>query len=161
MDTEERAMTDLDLGADLYRIERHVDIDAPAERVWGLLEHPGWWINEGEVDLARAEVRDEGDGTHVLVHPEWGEFRIRTEESRPPRYLAYRWLDRESSGGTLVEFTVEDRADGGGVTLRVVESGFETLGGDREVTARKVAENTGGWITELAAARAYVDAAAG
>ena len=36
--------TDLD---PLDRIDRSIEIDAPAERVWDLVTRPGWWINEG------------------------------------------------------------------------------------------------------------------
>ena len=39
--------TDLD---PLDRIDRTIDIDASAERVWDLVTRPGWWINEGTVD---------------------------------------------------------------------------------------------------------------
>ncbi|MDO9456849.1 SRPBCC family protein [Nocardioides sp.] len=136
----------------LDRIERSIDIDAPADKVWELLEHPGWWINEGVVDLA-AEVRTDGD-RHVVVHEKWGEFRLETVLSDRPRALSYRWLDNASTGGTLVEFTIEERE--GGVTLRVVESGFETLDKSREDVAHHVAENSDGWTKELAAARDHV-----
>ncbi len=35
---------------ELDRIERSIDIDASAEKVWSLIEQPGWWINEHEVE---------------------------------------------------------------------------------------------------------------
>lgn len=41
------AAADLD---PLDRIDRSIDIDAPAGRVWDLVARPGWWINEGDVD---------------------------------------------------------------------------------------------------------------
>ena len=40
-------LTDLD---PLDRIDRSIDIDAPAARVWSLVSRPWWWINEGTVD---------------------------------------------------------------------------------------------------------------
>ena len=35
---------------ELDRIERSIEIDASAEKVWSLLEQPGWWINEHEIE---------------------------------------------------------------------------------------------------------------
>ena len=46
---EEQDMTQTD-AAELDRIERSIDIDASAEKVWSLIARPGWWINEEEVD---------------------------------------------------------------------------------------------------------------
>ena len=137
---------------DLDRIERTINIDAPAERVWGLLVRPGWWSNEGEVD-AEPTVRREGV-VDVVVHEKFGEFRLLTLRSEPPRHIAYRWIDPGSEAGTLVEFFVEDRA--GGVTLRVVESGFQGLGKSRDEVVRHVQGNTEGWEQELEVARRFV-----
>ena len=119
---------------ELDRIERHIDIDADAERVWGLVSRPGWWINEGEI-LSNQAVEQRGDD-HLVSHAVYGDFRIRTELLDPPRYAAFRWLPQESDdvpsdATTLVEFRIEDRA--GGVRLSVVESGFSTLSDDRSV----------------------------
>src|SRR5690242_4994824 len=97
--TQANASTD----AVLDRIERSIDIDASAEKVWSLLERPGWWINEGDVDIT-VPVREEG-GLHVVSHPKWGEFRLETLTSEPPHHLAYRWHDNASGGGTTVDFT--------------------------------------------------------
>ncbi len=135
------------------RIERSIDIDATAERVWELVSRPGWWINEGTV--VDNTVEDRGD--HVLVrHASYGEFRLQVVQLDPPSYAAFRWSSGERDDGTqpptLVEFTIEPRA--GGVTLRVVESGFAGLSPDRrESTCR---ENDEGWASELAAARAFL-----
>ena len=30
------------------RIERKIEIDAPAEWVWLLVSQPGWWIDDGD-----------------------------------------------------------------------------------------------------------------
>ena len=140
---------------ELDRIERRIDIDATAEKVWQLIERPGWWINEHEVD-PDPTIRQEEDGLAVLVHPTWGEFRIQTVEAERPRRLAYRWIDNDHPDtGTLVEFSIDERAEGG-VTLTVVESGFTGLKKDREAIARQVTENTHGWELELQAAQRYV-----
>jgi uncharacterized protein YndB with AHSA1/START domain len=140
----------------LDRIDRSIDIDAPAERVWDLVVRPGWWINEGAVD-PEPEIRTEGDTT-VLVHPTYGEFRLRTVESRPPSYVAYHWLDLGVDQPTLVEFRIEPRP-GGGVTLSVTESGFSRLGKSREEWLQHREGNDEGWRDELAAAKTYVEGA--
>ena len=58
--------TDAEL-AELDRIARRIDIDAPAERVWELVVRPGWYINDGEVE-PEPDLRQEGDVT-VVRHP--------------------------------------------------------------------------------------------
>ena len=145
-----------DIDPELDRIERSIDIDASAEKVWELITRPGWWINEGDVDEV-ADVRRDGD-LDVVTHPKWGEFRIRTVESDEPHRIVYRWHDNASGGGTTVEFRVAER--GGGVTLSVVETGFLSLDKSREDVLHHIEENSGGWETELAAAGRYVTGAA-
>ena len=145
--------TTADLEA-LDRIDRSIDIDAPADRVWDLVTRPGWWINEGSVD-PDPDLRTDGETT-VVVHPTYGEFRLVTVASRPTSYVAYQWLDAGVESSTLVEFRIEPR-QGGGVTLSVTESGFSRLGKSREEWLRHRQGNDEGWRDELAAARAYVE----
>jgi len=138
---------------ELDRIERSIDIDATAEKVWSLIARPGWWINDQEVDPDPV-LRKDGD-YDVLVHPKHGEFRLQTLKSEPPHHVAYHWVDNVApEAGTTVEFWIEQRD--GGVTLRVVESGFTGLKKDRAAIAHQVKENTHGWEVELAAAQRFV-----
>lgn len=139
--------------------------DATAERVWALVTRPGWYVNDGTVyddpDL-RPEVDDEGREIAVLTHPSMGEFRFRVVELDEPRYAAFRWLGtpyRPVTEGTLVQFWIEERAEGG-VTLRVLESGFSTLSEDPAVWLKEREGNDQGWAQELAVGKAYVEAAA-
>jgi uncharacterized protein YndB with AHSA1/START domain len=143
--------TDLD---PLDRIDRTIDIDATASRVWDLVTRPGWWINEGSVD-PEPDVRTEGDAT-VLTHPTYGEFRLLTVESRPTSYVAYQWLDAGVATPTLVEFRIE-RRPAGGVTLSVTESGFSRLGKPRAEWLAHRAGNDDGWRDELTAAKTFVE----
>ncbi len=98
---------------ELDRIERSIDIDASAEKVWSLIERPGWWISEHDVD-PDPEIRWESDDVAIVVHEKYGEFKILRLESDPPRYVSYRWIEAEDAG-TLVEFWIAERS--GGVTL--------------------------------------------
>lgn len=142
---------------ELDRIERSIEIDAAAEKVWGLISQPGWWINSGTIheDPVIERVSDDV----VMVHdPKHGDFRVRTVTLTEPTYAAFRWLGDDGEG-TLVEFRVEDRP--GGVVLHVIESGFSSLSDDRETWLAARAGNDEGWTTELAAARTYVMERAG
>ncbi|MHA6628769.1 SRPBCC domain-containing protein [Pseudonocardia sichuanensis] len=142
---------------ELDRIARQIDIDAPAERVWQLVTRPGWYINDGVVE-AEPDLRYEGE-VAVVRHPSLGEFRFRTVELDEPRYAAFRWIGTpsrgESTGATLVEFWIDERA--GGVTLRVVETGFSGLAEDPAVWLKEREGNDKGWLTELEAAKAFVE----
>lgn len=134
------------------RIERQVDIDATAEKVWGLISRPGWWVNEGTVVDHPVEKRGDLD---VVRHPTHGEFAIRTVALNPPRHAAYRWEPGEGDQATLTEFWVEDRD--GGVVLKVVESGFASLDVDEAERRRLIAGNIEGWEVEVEAARRHIE----
>ncbi len=142
-------------------IERSIDIDATAERVWELISEPGWYINDGEIRPHRVERAGED---LAIVHDEvHGPFPIRTLTLDPPRYAAFRWeAGHGSSDGaslgptTLVEFWVSERASGG-VTLRVVESGFASFGDDDAARRTAFDENSAGWEAELDAARRHLE----
>ena len=91
----------------------------------------------------------------MLTHPRYGVFRLVTVESRPPAYVAYRWLDPDADTGTLVEFSITERD--GGVTLSVSESGFSQLGTSREEWLERREGNVAGWRDELAVAKSHVE----
>jgi uncharacterized protein YndB with AHSA1/START domain len=141
----------------LDRITRQIDIDAPAERVWQLVTRPGWYINDGAVE-PEPDLRYDGE-VAVVRHPSHGEFRFRTVELDEPRYAAFRWVGTpsrgESTASTLVEFWIEERD--GGVTLRVTESGFSSLADDPADWLKEREGNDKGWLTELEAAKAFVE----
>ncbi|WP_326796860.1 ATPase [Streptomyces sp. NBC_01808] len=150
------AYTDAEL-AELDRVARQIDIDAPAARVWDLVVRPGWYINEGEVD-PEPDLSYEGD-VAVVRGDRLGEFRFSTVELDKPRYAAFRWLtgrnQQGAKGSTLVEFWIDERP--GGVTLRVVESGFSRLFDERSAWLKEREGNDVGWAEELAAGKRYVE----
>lgn len=129
------------------RIEREIEIDATAEVVWALVSEPGWFVNDGE--LREHEIRTAGDVSTVL-DPVHGEFRLQTLRLEPPRLAVFRWLGADE-GSTVVEFSIVDRP--GGVVLRVVESGFDSLPGSDVERRKRLEENTEGWVEELTVAR--------
>lgn len=134
-------------------IERTIDIDADATRVWGLVSRPGWWINDGDPGVNTVEPHD---GYDLVTNPVHGAFPLVTVEQDPPRYIAFRWLRRSDDPrpdgpGTLTEFWIEDRP--GGVTLRVRESGFADLPLTEDARRDELADNTAGWEYELRVAR--------
>jgi uncharacterized protein YndB with AHSA1/START domain len=149
-------VNDADIDLDpLDRIDRSIEIDAPADRVWALVTRPGWWINQSAVD-PDPDLRTEGEVT-VLTHPTYGEFRLETVESRPLSYVAFHWQDMGTDAPTLVEFRIEPRAVG--VTLSVTESGFSRLGKSRERWIQHREGNDQGWRDQLTAAKTYVETA--
>lgn len=144
------------LETELDRIERQIDIDATAERVWELISEPGWFINDGTI--VEHTIEAAGEGVHVVHDPVHGAFTFETVELDRPRYAAFRWLGGDQ-GSTLIEFWI-DANNGGGVTLRVAESGFAALNLSEEERRKQFDGNCEGWATELAAARAVLEAAA-
>jgi len=155
MTTRENLQGNLDTEL-IDRIDRQIEIEASAEKVWDLVSRPGWWINEQEVD-PNPVLRQEGDDLHVLVHEKYGEFRLQTLDADRPRYVAFRWIDNVApDSGTTVEFWIDEHD--GGVTLRVAETGFASLRKDRAAIENQVRENTHGWEMELEAARRFVTA---
>ena len=142
-------------------IERSIDIDAPAERVWTLVSEPGWWINEGAYRPHEIEHRD---GVDLVTDEEHGTFPIVIQKLDPPHYAAFRWLERwvddggnvDTSGpGTTTEFWIDQRD--GGVTLRVRESGFASLDKSAQELRKHIDENSKGWEIELGVAKKHVE----
>jgi uncharacterized protein YndB with AHSA1/START domain len=138
--------------SDLNRIERQITINASRQRVWDLVTRPGWWINDGEIVEHRIERRGDVCDVHDPVH---GRYQVRVVAVEPQSYAAFRWRSdgatRDVDGPTtLVEFWIDDDP-GGGVTVRVVESGFEELDSTEEVRRANYDGNATGWPTELAA----------
>ena len=94
-----------------------------------------------------------------MTDPEYGDFSIETVSSTPPETITFRWLGGAVDEGravvhTQVVFTLTPA--GQGTLLRVVESGWAAVETTEQV-ASEYRENTGGWETELAAARAFLE----
>jgi uncharacterized protein YndB with AHSA1/START domain len=148
-------------------IERDVFIAAPAEKVWELVSVPGWWINDGTLDLNSVERLDSGQA--VVHHADAGDFLVERLAAEAPRSVTFRWL---VSGAevrrpeaaedqflyTRVTFTLTPES--GGTRLTVTESGFAAAAMEEKARRRAHADNSQGWEIELDAARAYLEALA-
>ncbi|MGV9670658.1 SRPBCC domain-containing protein [Gordonia sp. NPDC003504] len=132
---------------DFDRIEHHVTISAPIDRVWALVSEPGWYIN----DRALTEHRIETRGDVTIVHdPTHGSFAMRIVELDEPRYAAFRWLidaENPDSAATLVEFWLTQVDDG--VELKVAESGFSSLDEPETDRRSRFDDHSEGWRLEL------------
>jgi uncharacterized protein YndB with AHSA1/START domain len=150
--------------AELSRIDRSIDIQAPPERVWRALTDKGqlsaWFQVSIEDDIVA--------GTEVWmtsVHPQHAGQRwpVRIVELTPSRRMVWRWHPGEVVAGTdysrepqtTVTFTLEPSAQG--TRLRVSETGFEEI--DLARRAKAHAENSQGWSEVLLWLQKYVEAA--
>jgi len=134
------------------QIERDIQIDAPAERVWSLIteaEHIGRWFAD-----SGAEIDLRPGGALTMRWADYGVAHARIVDVEPHTRFSYRWVPSPSAGveptdgnSTLVEFTLEPEA--GGTRLRVVESGFDQLDRSPAGIAEAVEGNTKGWKEEL------------
>jgi uncharacterized protein YndB with AHSA1/START domain len=150
--------------AELSRIDRTIEIEAPPERVWRALtsadELSAWF-----------QVRIEGDmapGNEVWmtsVHPEHAgqRFPVRIVELTPPRRVVWQWhpgevdpaMDYSREKRTTVTFTLEP--SGPGTRLSVTETGFDEIALERR--AKAYADNSQGWTEVLVWLQRYVEAA--
>jgi uncharacterized protein YndB with AHSA1/START domain len=154
------------------RIEKEVVLKAPLERVWRAISDAdefGQWFG----------VRFDGPfvpGTSVtgVITPTTVDAEVAKQQEpyagtadswqivavEPQRRLAYRWhpyavepgSDYSAEPTTLVEFTLEENADG--VLLRIVESGFDALPADRRAAAFE--GNSEGWAAQTELVRKYL-----
>jgi uncharacterized protein YndB with AHSA1/START domain len=154
------------------RIEKEVLLNAPLDRVWRAISDAdefGQWFGvrfDGpfvpgasltgvipptavDADVAKSQEPYAGKAdTWQIVAVE------------PRRRLAFRWhpygvedgVDYSKEPTTLVEFTLDDTADG--VMLRIVESGFEGIPAERRQSAFE--SNNEGWSAQTELVRKYL-----
>lgn len=136
------------------RIEKRAVLRAPRSRVWrAITDHKefGQWF----------KVRLESpftEGATVrgpITHPgyEHVTMEILIERIQPESYFSYRWhpyavdpkVDYSAEPTTLVEFRLEDAAEG--TVLTIVESGFDRVPLARRAEAFRM--NEGGWTGQI------------
>lgn len=149
----------------LSQVQRSVSIRAPRSRVWSALSEIGqfckWFSAEpfdpGAVFAPGARVRMLSTHEGPCYKQE---FSVDIVDMVPERTLSWRWHpgvqvpgeDLTDEPTTLVEFHLEDAADGTLVT--VVESGFDRIFANRR--ARVFEENDGGWKFQMASLERYL-----
>jgi uncharacterized protein YndB with AHSA1/START domain len=150
--------------AELSRIDRTIEIDAPPDRVWRALTTPGelsaWFQVTIEGDLAPGR-----DIWMTSVHPQHAgmRFPVRIVDMTRPRRLVWEWhpgavdpkVDYDREPRTTVTFMLEAVANG--TRLTVSETGFDRIGLERR--AKVYGDNTQGWTEVLVWLQTYVEKA--
>jgi len=146
------------------RIERSIVLKAPRSRVWRALTDPsefGAWFR---ADLSGQSFAPGQAARGPITYPgyEHVQFDVRVERVEPESHFSWRWhpyavepgVDYSHEPTTLVEFTLEDTADGG-TRLTVVESGFDAIPSHRRDEAYRM--NSGGWEGQMDNIAAHLD----
>jgi len=149
-------------------IESDIFIAAPAEKVWELVSVPGWWINDGTLDLDSVEQL--ADDRAVVHHSDAGDLLVERLEADAPRTATFRWLvsgaevrrvDAAADQFLYTRVTFTLTPESGGTRLAVTESGFAAATMEEKARNRAYADNSEGWEIELNAARSYLEAPPG
>jgi uncharacterized protein YndB with AHSA1/START domain len=136
------------------RIAKTATLRAPRSRVWRAIanaEEFGSWfrVKFSGVFAEGATIRGQ------ITHPgyEHVTMEVLIDRIEPERYFSYWWhpyaiatgIDYSAEPMTLVEFTLDEVADG--TVLTIVESGFDRLPAARRAEAFRM--NDGGWSEQL------------
>jgi uncharacterized protein YndB with AHSA1/START domain len=144
------------------RIEKKALLRAPRPRVWRALtdvEQFGKWF--GGVTFTGAFVPGAlVRGKLTMKGHEGQAFDITIERMEPERLFSYRWhpaaiepgVDYSAEPTTLIEFTLEETAEG--TMLTVVESGFDQIPLARRAAALR--DNDRGWAVQMTNIERYV-----
>ena len=132
------------------RIEKRIEIHAPRERVWRAIANAGefgtWFRVQLDGEFAEGAATR---GRITVPGYEHVSVDLQVERIEPERYFAYSWhpyaidpkVDYSTEPTTLVEFHLEEIADGTAVTI--VESGFDRIPLERRSEAYRM--NDRGW----------------
>jgi uncharacterized protein YndB with AHSA1/START domain len=148
---------------ELSRIDRTIEVNAPADRVWKALTNTAdlaAWFRvaiEGEI-APGAEVWM----TSKSPGHEGMRFVVRITEMTPPRRFVWQWhpgavdpgVDYSREAWTTVTFTLEP--SGAGTRLSVAETGFNDVSLARR--ARVFQDNTQGWTEVITWIQKYAEA---
>jgi uncharacterized protein YndB with AHSA1/START domain len=149
--------------AELSRIDRTVDINAPRERVWRALTNAEELAAWFQVRL-EGEMRTGGVVWMTSVHPQHAGQRwpVRIVELSEPIRMVWQWhpgevdpaVDYSQQPQTTVTFTLEPTA--GGTRVSVSETGFDEIALARR--AKAYADNSQGWTEVTVWLKTYVEA---
>jgi uncharacterized protein YndB with AHSA1/START domain len=143
------------------RIEKSLLIRAPRSRVWQAITNAEQFCAWFRFKLDGAFVA--GKTVHGNpTNPGYEHLKVemQIEKIEPERYFSYRWhpypadpkVDYSKEPMTLVEFTLEDEAEGTKVTI--VESGFDQVPLARRAEAFRM--NDQGWGGQIKNLAKYV-----
>ncbi|ACK50088.1 Activator of Hsp90 ATPase 1 family protein [Methylocella silvestris BL2] len=144
------------------RIEKHIELKAPIERVWRALtdhrEFSEWFKAKIDSPFQPGETIR---GQNACPGYEHASFEVKVLKMEAPRFFSYTWhpyaidpkMDYSQETPTLVEFWLEPIP--AGTRLRVVESGFEKLPPHRRSEALRTHEP--GWIQQLENIKTHVE----
>jgi uncharacterized protein YndB with AHSA1/START domain len=143
------------------RIEKKVVLKAPRSRVWRAIsdaEQFGEWFR---VKLD-GKFREGESIRGKILHKGFEDAQMELEIERidPEKYFAYRWhpyaidpkADYSKEPTTLVEFRLEDAADG--TALTIIETGFDKIPAARRAEAFRMNDN--GWTSQVRSIENYV-----
>jgi uncharacterized protein YndB with AHSA1/START domain len=145
------------------RIEMHIELKAPVERVWRALtdheEFGQWFRVKLDGPFAPGTTTRGNIAYPGYEHLGW---EAKTVSMDKPRLFSFTWhpyavdpkIDYSQEAPTLVEFRLEPTA--GGTRLTVVESGFDAVPVHRRDEALRM--NEGGWAEQMKNIQAHVDA---
>jgi uncharacterized protein YndB with AHSA1/START domain len=150
--------------AEMSRIDRTLEINAPPERVWHALtsakELSAWFQVKIEGD-----IKPDTEVWMTSTHPgyEGQRFRVRFKEMAAPKRFVWEWhpgavdpsVDYSQEARTTVTFTLEP--SGRGTRLSVSETGFDAISLARRAKVYK--DNSQGWAEVLLWLQKYVEAA--
>jgi len=143
------------------RIEKRIELKAPISRVWRALtdyREFGEWF---QVKLDGPFVPGQVSTGHITYpgyeHLKWEAV---VQKMEPERLFSYTWhpyavdpaVDYSNEAPTLVEFTLEETANG--TLLSVTESGFEKIPSHRRAEAFR--RNDSGWAEQMNSIKKYV-----
>jgi uncharacterized protein YndB with AHSA1/START domain len=136
------------------RIEKHIALKAPVSRVWRALtdhrEFGEWFGVKLDSPFAPGQV-SRGRITYPgYEHVQWEAV---VQKMEPEQLFSFTWhphaldpkIDYSTETPTLVEFRLEKVPSG--TLLRLTESGFDKLPGNRRLEA--FPRNDGGWTQQM------------
>lgn len=144
------------------RIETRVEVNAPRSRVWRAVstarEFATWFGIQLDGEFtAGATVRG-----RITIKGEPVTLDLGVERIEPEHYFSYRWhpyaidpkVDYSKEPTTLVEFRLDEIANGTGTAVTIVESGFDRIPLARRAEAYRM--NDKGWAGQSKKLVAYV-----
>jgi len=136
------------------RIEKQIELKAPVSRVWRALtdhrEFGEWFRVRIDGPFVPGQV-----STGNITYPGYEHLKWEAvvQKMEPEKLLSFTWhpyaidpkMDYSGEPQTLVEFTLDPVP--GGTLLRVTESGFDKIPGNRRAEAFRM--NDGGWAQQM------------